>query len=171
MTPLPGGLGDADIVAWRLDKKIYEANWDSGIGANAYGGRWNSKGAGLVVYCAFDPATAILELTVHQGVAFLDTVPHVLTSMIVDQTALQEIHIVQPHHLPNMNWLRSGNPSAGQQAYGDALLAKHAFVIFPSVVSTNSWNLLFERSRAAGLYARRSQEDFALDTRLNPPIP
>lgn len=171
MTPLPGALGSGEVVAWRLDKKIHEESWDSGIGAHKFGGRWNTRHSGFVVYCAIDPATAILEVIVHQGIAVLDAVPHVLSSLVVDKAALAKIHVVQPAHIPNQSWLRSGNPSARQQAFGDDLLAKHEFVLVPSVVSNNSWNLLFERSRAAGLYTPGPQEHFALDTRLNSPKP
>lgn len=60
-------------------------------------------------------------------------------------------------------------PSAGQQAFGDALLAAHPFVIIPSAVSTHSWNALFDADVAMGLYAMQEQEDFALDTRLHLP--
>ncbi|MDQ3563918.1 MAG: RES domain-containing protein, partial [Pseudomonadota bacterium] len=41
----------------------------------------------------------------------------------------------------------------------------------PSAVSTHSWNLLFDRDVAKGLYLQQTQEDFALDTRLHPPSP
>jgi hypothetical protein len=79
------------------------------------------------------------------------------------------VHIVEPKSIPNPNWLRPGIPGAGQQAFGDALLARHKFVVIPSAVSNNSWNLIFVASGAAGAYALRSQERFALDTRLHPP--
>jgi hypothetical protein len=36
-------------------------------------------------------------------------------------------------------------------------------------VSIHSWNLIFVASAAAGAYAPRFQERFALDTRLHPP--
>lgn len=74
-----------------------------------------------------------------------------------------------PAAIPNPNWLRPGIPGAGQQAFGAELLATHSFVMIPSAVSTRSWNLIFIASAAAGAYALRSQERFALDTRLHPP--
>ena len=58
-------------------------------------------------------------------------------------------------------------PSIGQQEFGDALLAHHDFVLVPSVVSKHSWNLIFDRTKAAGLYRRDLQEAFNLDTRLH----
>ncbi len=121
------------------------------------------------MYCSVDPATAILEVAVHKGFKTPDTVAHVLTSaLITDPSA---VHIVQPGRVPNTNWLRPGFPSAGQQAFGDALLGAHSFVLIPSAVSTHSWNLLFDRDVAKGLYLQQTQEDFALDTRLHPPSP
>lgn len=119
------------------------------------------------VYCALDASTAILEVAVHRGFKRMDTIPHVLTSLrIIDP---QDVHVVEAAILPNANWLRPGVPSAGQQAFGDTLLRAHKFVLVPSVVSTNSWNLIFVAATAAqGSYALRGQEAFALDTRLHP---
>lgn len=159
MTPLP-----AELVAWRLDTARHAATWDSGEGAWRVGGRWNAAGA-RAVYCSADPATAILEVAVHKGFRTLDTVAHVLTAARVTGAA----HVVRPEDVPNPNWLRPGIPSAGQQAFGTELLARHALVLLPSVVSVHSWNLIFDPLRAAGLYAQLSQERFALDPRLHPP--
>ncbi|HZU88476.1 MAG TPA: RES domain-containing protein, partial [Stellaceae bacterium] len=99
--------------------------------------------------------------------AALDTVAHVLTAATIRDPL--GIRVVRPEEVPNPNWLRPGIPGAGQQAFGDALLARHPFVLIPSAVSTHSWNLIFVAAVAAGLYALRLQERFALDTRLHPP--
>lgn len=165
--PVPAWLGGKEFIAWRLDKAAYAATWDGGEGAYRYGGRWNSKGV-RVVYCSLDSATAILEVAVHKGFPALDTVPHVLTSIII--TNPSTIHIVQPDDIPNPHWLHPGIPSAAQQEFGDELLARHAFVLIPSSVSTYSWNLIFAKSKAASAYSLRSQESFALDPRLHPPV-
>lgn len=166
MTPLPAPLGGAELVAWRLDNARFAGEWDSGEGAFRAGGRWNRKGV-RAVYCAIDPATAILEVAVHAGFRSLDTVAHVLTALTIAEPA--SMHVVTPDMVPNPNWLRPGIPSAGQQEFGDALLAQHKFVVIPSAVSTHSWNLIFVAARAAGTYVMRAQERFALDTRLHPP--
>ena len=167
MTPLPPPLGAGELVAWRLDQAVFAATWDGGEGAFRAGGRWNSRGV-RAVYTSLDPATAILEVAVHKGFAALDTVAHVLTAATVLDPS--NIRVVQPEDVPNPNWLRPGIPGAGQQAFGDALLAEHSFILVPSAVSSHSWNLIFIASAAAGLYALRSQERFALDTRLHPPV-
>lgn len=165
MTPLPAPLGGGELVGWRLDQTKFAATWDSGEGAYRVGGRWNSRG-GRAVYCSVDPATTILEAAVHKGFKALDTVPHVLTSVAITDPA--SVFVVDPASIPNPNWLRPGIPGAGQQAFGDALLARHKFVLIPSAVSTHSWNLIFVSKIAAGAYAVRSQEPFALDTRPHP---
>jgi RES domain-containing protein len=165
--PPPPPLGAADLVAWRLDESTHSATWDSGEGAYRVGGRWNSKGV-RAVYCSADPATAILEVAVHKGFKALDTVRHVLTAATL--TDLSNIHVVDPASVPNPNWLRPGIPSAGQQEFGDALLARHKFVVIPSVVSTHSWNIIFESTKARGSYTVTIQEVFALDTRLHRPV-
>jgi RES domain-containing protein len=163
MTPLSL---DGEIVAWRLDQAIFGTTWDSGEGSFRAGGRWNSRGV-RAVYCSIDPATTILEIAVHKGFRALDIVPHVLTSVTISDAAA--IHVVEPASVPNANWLRPGFPSAGQQEFGDDLLVRHPFLVIPSVVSTNSWNLIFIAANAAARYAIRTQDPFALDTRLHLP--
>jgi RES domain-containing protein len=160
--------GTGLLQAWRLDKKKHAATWDNGEGSRLFGGRWNTKGR-KVVYCSVDPATTILEVAVHHRFAILDTVPHVLTCASITKPAV--VHVVRPDMVPNVNWLRPGTPSAGQQGFGDNLLASHPFVLIPSAVSTHSWNLIFDPDVAKSLYALYLQEDFALDPRLHPPAP
>ena len=166
MTPLPGPLGSGTrVVAWRLDETVHAPTWDSGIGAERAGGRWNPKGI-RVVYCSLDPATTILESAVHRGFKVLDTKPFTLTSMtIVDPTTVK---VVFPRDVPNPAWLHSGIPSAGQQDWGATLLEANLFVAFPSVVSKLSWNIVFRSDRAVGRYALLGQDRLAQDTRLNP---
>ena len=166
MTPLPAPLGDTELSAWRLDKEIYADTWDSGEGSFKVGGRWSSKGI-RAVYCSIDPGVAILEVAANLGeFKTLDTVPYVLTEVAILEP--QNVHVVEPQDIPNRRWLLSGIRSAGQQSFGDRLLALHKFVLIPSTVSQHSWNLIFVASTAAGAYALKSQERFALDTRLNP---
>lgn len=117
------------------------------------------------MYCAIDPATAILEVAVHKGFSVLDTVPHVLTEMRVLDG--DEVHVVAPEDVPNPNWLNPGLPSAGQQAFGDELAENYAFVLIPSAVSQHSWNLIFDPAKVKGLYEMVRQQRFALDTRLH----
>jgi len=78
---------------------------------------------------------------------------------------LTSVHRVKPEDVPNPNWLRPGDPSVYQQGFGDDLLKKHGVVVIPSVVSTNSWNMIFTDTEAAKLIDIK-QERFALDTRF-----
>lgn len=169
MTPLPSALrGSIEVVGWRLDQAIYKNTWDSGQGAYLFGGRWNSAGR-KVVYCSLDPATAIVEVAVHKGFHVLDTVAHVLTGCKI--VSGKTIRIVEPDEIPNPNWLFPGIVTSGQQKFGDNLLSKHGMIIIPSVVSRNSWNLLFDSTICVRDtdYSVFSQERFALDPRLPPP--
>jgi RES domain-containing protein len=161
VTPLPAPLGSGDLIAWRLDNEAHSKTWDSGIGAAAAGGRWNSEGI-HAVYCSLDPATAILELAVHVGFDALDTVPRTLTSLRLTDPA--RIHIVQPADVPNPHWLHPGQPTPGQQRFGSERLREHGILVIPSVVSTHSWNLIFLAGHAG--YRLLAQERFALDPRL-----
>lgn len=162
MTP-----GSGELYLWRLDQARHASSWSSGIGAEMAGGRWNSKGI-KTVYCSADPATAILEVAVHKGFQTLDTVAHVLTcARVLDPT---QVHRVLPDEVPNPNWLFPGSPGRGQQQYGDSLLVQYPLILIPSAVSRHSWNMLINPLTASGLFEQVSQERFALDTRLNPPV-
>jgi RES domain-containing protein len=153
-------------IAWRLDRLANAAVWDHGLGAARAGGRWNPEGF-AVVYCSADPAAAILEVAVHKGFPALDVVPHVLSRATVLDP--DDIHVVAPDDVPNPTWLKPGSPGRGQQTFGRKLLEAYPFVLVPSVVSEESWNLLFNPERAAGRYTLEVQRRFALDSRLNPP--
>jgi RES domain-containing protein len=168
VTPLPAALGGAELVAWRIDPARYAATWDSGQGAYLWGGRWNSPGV-RAVYCSLDPATAIVEVAVHTGFRVLDTEARVLTALTI--TVPARVHVLEPADMPNRNWLVPGIESAGQQEFGDRMLGAHTFVVLPSAVSSHSWNLMFVAPLAAGAYAVKLQEPFALDTRLHPARP
>lgn len=161
MTVFPPQLA-APLRAWRIDTARYAGSWDSGLGADGVGGRWNPKGV-KAVYCSLDAATAIIEVAVHKGFRALDVVPHVSTVVEIADPA--NVHVVLPADIPNPNWLLPGIPSAGQQAFGATLMATHPFIAIPSSASRQSWNLIFNANRAGGLYRLAVQERLAIDTR------
>ena len=165
MTPFEPLLS-TPVRAWRVDQARFRNTWDSAIGAQTTGGRWNPRGV-KALYCSLDAATAILEVAVHKGFPALDKVPHVITALKIDDPAL--VFVVKPGDVPNPAWLSTGVPSAGQQAFGAELLADHLFFAIPSVVSQHSWNLVFDPDRAGANYAQLLQEPLSIDTRLNPP--
>lgn len=171
MTPLPPGLrGGAakgvkdEWVVWRLERSLYASAWDLGEGAFQVGGRWSPPGR-RVIYCALDPSTAILEVAVHKGFKVLDTVAHKLLSIRITQPRMADV--VDVSSVPNKNWLRSGVVSAGQQAFGEKLLAGHPLLVVPSIVSTHSWNLLIDVGSAKGMFNLIGSDDFELDTPLH----
>ena len=102
----------------------------------------------------------------HKGFQVPDTEPHSLTCAVIADPAA--VRMVMPAEVPNQHWLRPGLPSAGQQAFDDALLQVHDFVALPSVVAPHSWNLVFAAGPAKA-YRLEAQERFALDPRLHPP--
>ena len=161
---LPQALGGQGLVAWRLETTRHLLTWTTGEGAFQVGGRWSSAGH-RVIYTSLNPATAILEVAVHKGMAVLDTVPHTLLEIEIKDGAA--VHVIPPADIPNPNWLVPGWPSDGQQKFGDQLLEKHAMVVVPSVVSPHSWNLIINVAKAADLFALCSSKPFALDPRLN----
>jgi RES domain-containing protein len=52
------------ITGWRIFKKKHKASALTGEGARRFGGRWNSRGVG-VIYTSASPSLAILEILVH----------------------------------------------------------------------------------------------------------
>lgn len=164
----PPLLGRMSLWAWRLERDVYADAWEDGEGARLAGGRWNARGT-RAVYASLDAATAVLEVAVHKTFDVLDRVPHVSIGFeILDPN---DVFVVDAAGIPNPNWLAPGLPSAGQQAFGEDLLSRHAFIAIPSTVSRHSWNLIFVAARAKGRYVERLREPFALDGRLNPPRP
>ena len=169
MTPLPAALHPAaPLVAWRIDAERFGTTWDSGIGAELMGGRWNPKGL-KTVYCSIDPSTSLVESAVHRGFKVLDSSPHVMTSFEILEP--KSVRVVIPGDIPNPAWLHGGTPTTHQQAWGATLLGANGFVLFPSAVSKFSWNLVFEPKVARGKYKLRSQERLVVDTRFSPPTP
>ena len=165
MTPLPGALGGKGLVAWRLETTRHFSTWETAQGAFLVGGRWSPAGR-RVIYTSLDPSTAIVEVGVHKGFDTLDTVAHTLLE--IEFTNPARVHVIDLAIIANPHWLRPGAVSAGQQAFGDKLLATYPLVVLPSVVSSHSWNLLIDVASAAGLFKLRRSEHFALDPRLNP---
>ena len=120
------------------------------------------------VYCALDPAAAILEAAVHKGFKTLNALPHVLSSAEL-HVPWAHVRVVQPAEVPNRLWLYPCAFSAAQQAFGHELLQSRAFVAIPSAVSRRSWNLIFDAERAAGRFGLHNQEPLDLDPQLDPP--
>jgi RES domain-containing protein len=169
VTPLPHQLNAGSkqkLTSWRLEKEVHAGTWEKGIGAEFVGGRWSPKGR-PVIYTSLDPATTILEVAVHAGFDVLDSIKHQLLEIEILQPT--KVHVVHPCDVPNQTWLQPGAVSEGMQKFGATLLSQHPFVLLPSVVSKNSWNLLIDVRLADGMFALHYSEPFGLDGRLNKP--
>lgn len=86
----------------------------------------------------------------------LNTVAHHLHHFTVIEPAA--VHVVHEAGVPNPNWLRPLTPCADQMAFGDALLAAHPFLLIPSAVIPQSWNLLVKADLAMPLTAVPASE-------------
>jgi RES domain-containing protein len=165
LTPIP--VAARAVYAWRIDGSEYAATWNSGFGAALRGGRWN-RASNAVVYASLDPATTILEKAVHAGFAILDTVAHTMTKFVIED--IDFLDVIEPRQIANPNWLRPGVPNLAQQDFLTSRLANASkpFVAIPSVISPESWNIVFDPFVAAGKYTLVDQKTFALDQRLSP---
>jgi RES domain-containing protein len=164
MTPLPPTLGGGELDAWRIDDGRYAADWNTGTGAELWGGRWNLKGT-AAVYASLDPATALVEVAVHKGFAGLDTVGHTLTRIRIVKP--EAVHVVGPDAVPDADWLAPGLISVRQMAYGDQLLATHGAILIPSAVSRDSWNLVARPGALRQIAVLIGQSRLVVDPRLH----
>lgn len=70
-----------------------------------------------VVYCSADPATAILEVAVHKGLAVLDAVPHAWTRARIAEAA--DVHMVLSQLTPvrPIPWRTGPTRTLGRQSH------------------------------------------------------
>lgn len=162
MTPLPKPDASGTFIAWRLERAGYEDKWDEGVGPFLNGGRWTPERK-HAVYASVDPATAILEVAANAGLYNLDTAKRTLIRFSI---SLAHCKVIWPVDVPNPNWLVPGNPTTGQQAFGQRAMADRGAVLIPSVVSSQSWNVYFDPAQMTGWYEREAKVPFALDPRL-----
>jgi RES domain-containing protein len=151
------------LEVWRLEREQFLSTWDQGIGAGKVGGRWSPPGM-EVVYASLDPSTCVMEVAVHAGFEMLDTTAHQL--LCIQINAPEDVYVVQPHDVPNPNWLMPGSVTQGQQRFGGELLRQHAFVLVPSVVCRSAWNLLINPALVKGRMKLLAAERAGLDGRL-----
>jgi RES domain-containing protein len=125
------------IRAWRITKAKHAATAFSGMGAKAFGGRWNGTGVG-VVYCAGSTSLAILEMLVHLDAAELMR-RYVSFEVTFDDSLVTAIDAAK---LPK-NW-RQSPAAATVQAVGDQWVADGTSAVLrvPSVIVPSEWNYL-----------------------------
>lgn len=147
------------MIVWRFSE--YESL--DGRGGLAASARWHTRGA-EILYCAPNPATAVLEVLVHLGVAD----PAVfgrhqfLKIEIPDEVSRQQVDEAQ---LP-ADWSRQVRIT---RAWGDRWLAegKTAVLIVRSVLVPETYNVLINpRHVEAARIERIAVFPYPLDVRL-----
>lgn len=117
------------IHAWRVVKCKYKTVAFDGEGARKFGGRWNSRGVGIV-YTSSSLALALLELLVHLKSSDL-LVAYSAVPLSFPEELLEEI---DPPHLP-ADWQVSPIPPAIQQLGDDWVhQGRSAVLRVPSVI-------------------------------------
>jgi hypothetical protein len=124
------------------------------LGSLATAEQWLERPAiGLNQRCPIDllATSAGVELVedligrIAHGVDVRHRFPHRSAGRPLTITRESRVHIVGS--VPDPRWARQGIPSSQQQAFGDALLARHEFVGIAGAVSPNSWNLICDGAR------------------------
>src|SRR5580658_4058284 len=122
------------MILWRISN--YETL--DGVGGLLVSARWHTKGH-PVVYCALNPATALLETLVHIEIDSEDRPErfHVLRIEGLDWLSMEKADV---DSLP-LNWAED---IGATQAIGDNWLAQGRSLLFqvPSVIVPETWNVL-----------------------------
>ena len=151
------------LSLWRISKRKYVATAFSGEGARRVGGRWNSRGQGMV-YTSGTLSLAALEVFVHMEVEDVATMLAWIRLDVPTEVKIEYLEVAQlppdwrnipaPAVLAIMgdNWFRSG---------ATAILA------VPSVVIPLEFNYLINPSHPDFVkLAVESPQPFELDPRL-----
>ena len=132
------------VSAWRIVRGEYAEDPFSGIGAELYGGRWNSPGR-RVAYAAGSPALAAMETLVHLPYPAPPEF-HELCNFQAFQIEFDDklLKRVEPDTLP-FNW-DTQPPPPGAQAVGNLWLeeGKSMALEVPSVLVPMEHNYLID---------------------------
>ena len=149
------------MVVFRLSKQKY-AHDLSGIGAEKFGGRWNSKGLPML-YCSQNISLCMLEVLVNIPHTILPKNLQLIQIKIPDNSIL----IYQKNDLPD-DW--QANPiSTSTQKIGDVFLKDEKYLAMkvPSSVVPNEFNILLNPNHK--LFAKVQVVEtspFSIDKRL-----
>jgi RES domain-containing protein len=144
------------MLVWRLCRRPHADL--SGEGGRLVSGRWHTAGR-PVVYTAYEPALAILEVLVHLDIPIED-LPDDYVMMGIDITKLEAAVFVVSPRIDSIS---------DSQAFGDAwLVGKTSAVIgVPSVLSPRGVNFLINPLHPNAKDATIAEiEDFKFDGRL-----
>ncbi|WP_373546435.1 RES family NAD+ phosphorylase [Chamaesiphon sp.] len=148
---------------WRISKRKYVDTAFSGEGARRVGGRWNSRGQGMV-YTSGTLSLAALEVFVHMEV---EDVATMLAWIRVDVPTEVNIEYLEMAQLPP-NWRNIPAPAV-LAMMGDNWFRSGATAILavPSVVIPLEFNYLINPSHPDFVkLAVESPQPFELDPRL-----
>jgi RES domain-containing protein len=122
------------VILWRISN--YETL--DGVGGLYVAGRWHTRGH-PIIYCTFNPATALLETLVHIEIDSEDQPGHFQVLRIEGTDALS-LEKIGADSL-SQNWAEDLNIT---QAIGDRWLAENRSLLLqvPSVLVPETWNVL-----------------------------
>lgn len=147
------------MTLWRVSN---HRNLD-GLGGLYASGRWHTKGR-RIVYCAPDPATALLEVLVHADIEIAD-LPVRFRFFEIDVPRAVTVERIGPSQL-GRNWQ---NHIAATRRIGDNWLrsGRTALLRVPSVLAPATWNTLINPAHPHSSRIRIVQTHrHALDRRL-----
>lgn len=151
------------MEVYRLIKKKYAASPLDTEGAKRFGGRWNTKGKGLL-YTSDAVSLAALEILVHVHLSAVLNAYMCITIDLPDNA----IMLLDTNALPD-NW-RSDPPPISTMAIGDEWMQRQSSLALsvPSTLITKQRNVLINPLHPdfAELHHSIELEDFIFDTRL-----
>ncbi|MFC4095744.1 RES family NAD+ phosphorylase [Euzebyella saccharophila] len=150
------------MIVYRLGKEKYK-NDLSGIGAEKFGGRWNSKGVRMV-YTSQSRALANLEVAVHLTLKLVPKDYYLTSIEIPDELILD----YPEKKLQGKNW-KTHPPSSFTQVEGDKFIktGQKLALKVPSAIVQGDHNFLINPLHAdIGKVKVLSSELFSFDKRL-----
>jgi RES domain-containing protein len=122
------------VILWRI------SNYQTldGAGGLYVSGHWHTKGH-PVLYCTWNPSTALLEILVHMEIDSEDR-PERFQVLKIEGPDTLSIEKIEPGALP-VNW---SEDSASTQSVGDRWLSERRSLLLevPSALVPETWNVL-----------------------------
>ena len=149
------------MILYRLAKCIY-INDFSGLGAQRYGGRWNSIGQPML-YLTESRSLAILEVLVHLSPTIIPG-NYCMAEFEVPGDSIQNLTIDELPH----NW-QDVSPTIGAKKLGDTFIKqqRHLLLKVPSAIVPEEFNYLLNPLHpSASKLKLIKQQTFSFDERL-----
>jgi RES domain-containing protein len=147
------------VFLWRISNHLSLAG-DGGLRAS---GRWHTRGR-RVVYCAENPAAALMEILVHFEIDIRDLPARyrLLKISVPDDIRVQRVALAEL----DRNWIENTQTT---RAIGDVWLAERgaALLAVPSAIVPETFNLLVNPAHPDAARIRIAQaSDHVIDPRL-----